>query len=943
MGYNPKASCGRQTFKLKSQATAKLYYYTPYVPNASALRNLWGSGDSCGAYGNRNFWRQFWTWFGSPVAGGYILKSTANQTFLVNQDSNKRYQINQDSIISDFKPLGPIGTVSEAYLASFADAGELKSVITSASGKRFMIANGFKYPLGSSTQAANLALDWATASVLTDVQIDNFSTLAFGKSLTSGEIFLLDGSMRRLVSSPELYKTLSVIGGTATFTDEFLSKFTLGSPATGLIQNSVGARFGIFDGKRIELSTSSQASALGYDWNQATLVTDPTMALIASATFIKSTSTPFLVKSGKKHSLSSSEYASISKFGGVATVSADTLSKFQSGPPMNGLIRTSSETYLVTGGAKYRIVQSQVTAINAATGSRMDWVNVVPVSTEQANLLPAPVMMKPSDSTQNFLVVDNSKKHPISTSNLRHFAKLGTVGTVPAAYLNTIESGSNPDRFVRGADGFNYYLSDSSKYRVSSASVAKAFAPSTFPEVIPNFNNLPMFTATQLGLYATPSTAALTTYVKSATEKYLIQNGERREVLDENSLVAALGSLPATSVLTPALVSHLPLGDPIYLESSLISSTDGALAGIAQGRTFFEVPKPMLPDIKASAAWQIHKPSGTLSSSSIARLVRGTPLAPFVTAAGRSYLLSSAGKTLISDPTNIAASMSSVPGALLDKISSSTAATITTPLVVQSASTNRLYLVYSKQKRALVNNGQEVGLLRVAALQNKATWPSYALEALKITNNVFSPGQIVKSVSTGNIYLIDGWDRGWRITLEQAKAFGVSAPPALRRGNFSGYKTTSRLPWQKFICGTTTYVADSGKLFPIETASASHWPGTATVFAPTTCANLTLETSAIGALISYDGKRYQVAKGKLKLIRSTAEYNDLARNRVAAIAVSKSLFSIIPKGNPTSYVVVAGDSLSSVASKFKTSKTVLRTLNNLSTEVLQLGQILALP
>ena len=63
--FNPTTSCGTQRVYIENAATAGLYIYTPYVPNAAALRNLYGEGDSCSAYGNRNFWRIFTDWFGS--------------------------------------------------------------------------------------------------------------------------------------------------------------------------------------------------------------------------------------------------------------------------------------------------------------------------------------------------------------------------------------------------------------------------------------------------------------------------------------------------------------------------------------------------------------------------------------------------------------------------------------------------------------------------------------------------------------------------------------------------------------------------------------------------------------------------------------------------------------------------------------------------------------
>lgn len=66
--YNPTASCGSSTVYIENQSTASLYNYTPYQPNAAALANLYGSGDDCSAYGNRNFWRYFTEWFGSTRA-----------------------------------------------------------------------------------------------------------------------------------------------------------------------------------------------------------------------------------------------------------------------------------------------------------------------------------------------------------------------------------------------------------------------------------------------------------------------------------------------------------------------------------------------------------------------------------------------------------------------------------------------------------------------------------------------------------------------------------------------------------------------------------------------------------------------------------------------------------------------------------------------------------
>ncbi|MBD8533860.1 hypothetical protein [Plantibacter sp. CFBP 13570] len=65
--YSPNAACGSSQVYIQNAATAGLYNYTPYQPNPSALANLYGTGDGCGAYGNRNFWRMYTDWFGSTT------------------------------------------------------------------------------------------------------------------------------------------------------------------------------------------------------------------------------------------------------------------------------------------------------------------------------------------------------------------------------------------------------------------------------------------------------------------------------------------------------------------------------------------------------------------------------------------------------------------------------------------------------------------------------------------------------------------------------------------------------------------------------------------------------------------------------------------------------------------------------------------------------------
>jgi len=78
-----QSGCGGAPVKIRNTATAALYDYTPYQPNAAALAAFPGQGDQCSAYGNRNFLFMFTKWFG-PTGGpqappGAVVGGTGTQ------------------------------------------------------------------------------------------------------------------------------------------------------------------------------------------------------------------------------------------------------------------------------------------------------------------------------------------------------------------------------------------------------------------------------------------------------------------------------------------------------------------------------------------------------------------------------------------------------------------------------------------------------------------------------------------------------------------------------------------------------------------------------------------------------------------------------------------------------------------------------------------------
>lgn len=110
----PQRGCGSGPVYIESMATAALYIYTPYQPNQAALSDMYGTGDYCSAYGNRNFWRVFVDWFGSTTAvNGNITLSKgltltpSSTTIYANDTVTASFEIKNSASYDDY--VGGVG------------------------------------------------------------------------------------------------------------------------------------------------------------------------------------------------------------------------------------------------------------------------------------------------------------------------------------------------------------------------------------------------------------------------------------------------------------------------------------------------------------------------------------------------------------------------------------------------------------------------------------------------------------------------------------------------------------------------------------------------------------------------------------------------------------------------------------------------------------------
>ena len=168
--WHPDPACGTSQVFIANQATAGLYIYTPYRPNAAALANLYGSGDGCSAYGNRNFWRLFNDWFGDSQSGGFFVRTAADPAvYLVAGDS--KLPVRTLATLQAYSRLGSVGTVSDSYLRALPTGPELGRMGIAPDGTVSLVSGNRRHRVPSCAVVADYGYDCATLPRLTEAQV----------------------------------------------------------------------------------------------------------------------------------------------------------------------------------------------------------------------------------------------------------------------------------------------------------------------------------------------------------------------------------------------------------------------------------------------------------------------------------------------------------------------------------------------------------------------------------------------------------------------------------------------------------------------------------------------------------------------------------------------------------------------------------------------------
>ncbi|TAM71911.1 MAG: hypothetical protein EPN48_00470 [Microbacteriaceae bacterium] len=476
--YNPNAACGTGAVFIQNQATAGLYNYTPYQPNAAALANLYGTGDGCSSYGNRNFWRLYTDWFGATTAGTSLVRTVANDTVYVISGANK-YPVPSLQLLNALAPLGPLGYVSQQYLDSYATQQNVGRILRSPDGTIYFYDAGIKLPFST----CGLVVDYggtcdASGFVqLTAEQLSHFATgPAMGPVLgtTAGSRYYITAGTKREILDSQSQAAAGIPPGYNVLTEDAVSSLPVGAP---VVRDAVFA-------------TQRGSANFVYLGNGMKYAVDPGTA---TAVGLPQRS--------------------------VGSLNADSLAKIPSGPtPFAAVVQAagSAGKQILTNGGRYDWT--------GATGSA---VTAVPVPQSFVDSYPSKgtlavgSMIKTASSATVYIVMDGAILPVGAWESLVALAggKTPIIVTVPDQLVAALPKGPvalTSNTLVRSPDNATVYLIDGVTSKIAMSNFAFATEAG-----ITNFSY-----TTQARLDAYPLQKSLLTFgLACGTTKYVSAGG----------------------------------------------------------------------------------------------------------------------------------------------------------------------------------------------------------------------------------------------------------------------------------------------------------------------------------------------------------------------------------------------------------------------------------
>lgn len=579
--YPNRPSCGSQSFRLQNKATAALYYYTPYVPNQAALDNLYSTGDSCSSYGNRNFWRFFSDWFGSPIGGGFLLKAARGDTFFIVDEV--KYRVPNEELLASLAPLGPVGEISRDYLDSFATAGDMTPLIRNANTDRYsFIDNGKRVRFATCEQVASFGLDCSAAITLTSPQ---FSALASGGEVTnvvvgaSGERYLVEaGQLREVLNDASAGEASISLAAPSQIRRASLNYLPVGLPIASngsLVGNRETGALGIVaDGNFFAIDPATAADVNFGVWfaGQGSTLSSQSIKALTAGPVIQSivadaAGKQFLLTAAGKRLIQDTENW-IEEPSVLPASVLDLIPDVAEELVTPAVVRSTANStlFLVNDGQLRPIQASDRKAVRASLEENTIH-RISPSALSQmrrgSQVIPPGALIRIGSS--NFLVDGLSRLYKIPSTEQARALGLGAARTVKKSAVSSYERAGNLSGVKVTCSAQPHLVVAGKLIRVSAETFTHY--PTTARELDPG-------TCATLSV----SSSAGSRFIRTADSKFfMVEDGKKRPIANKARYVALKGSGPSAIPVDAVFAARIPTGSKVSGSTNVISDTVAAV------------------------------------------------------------------------------------------------------------------------------------------------------------------------------------------------------------------------------------------------------------------------------------------------------------------------------------------------------------------------------
>ncbi|MET0830376.1 MAG: hypothetical protein ABWY26_12690 [Microbacterium sp.] len=566
--FHPNAACGSASITIKNKATAALYYYTPYQPNTAALNNLYGTGDSCSAYGNRNFWRMFTDWFGDPSAASNLVRTGDNPAvYLVS--GNAKYPVRDYSMLDALYPLGSVGYVSQQFLDTKTTGADMKRIVRSPSGKVYFLDVGAKFQFLSCDDVSAYGVDCGASTLLTDTQLNAFRTSQSMTTLfetTNGKTFFIEAGKKREVADKASLATVSAPSRSMVLFESAISYLPYGVP---VVRDSVFAQKrgstwqGFISGSGTTISPMSTNVAgqtgLANSFPQIPLDEQSIGALNRAGTisgFVRDGSNQtFVLTQGGRLKVTNTSYPGI-EFVGAPAKMLETLPVVATAGKKHFLKGVSSPSvFLIDDGVKrkawsWEAIMSAEKSPDVTPGIWTVPDETVGVLPDGRPLLDAGSLVKRSSSPRVYLVDGTTRLLTIMSFDVTVALGLGaSVTTMPDGALDSFEQSKSLPSPAVTCNGRSLVGLDGKLLPADAGTLASYGWTAT-----------PLDPATCAAMSITEQ--ALTKFLRGPDGKIYWVDAGKRHPLNSWAALVELGGVDKWIQASPSALNLLPLGEP---------------------------------------------------------------------------------------------------------------------------------------------------------------------------------------------------------------------------------------------------------------------------------------------------------------------------------------------------------------------------------------------